>query len=55
MSPDFSRLDLLVPALMYVVMIWWVGRRLSWVAKLATVVVTLALIVLVVTVERAWH
>jgi len=55
MSPDLSRLDLLVYALMYFVMIWWVGRGLSWTAKLGTAVVTLVLIVIVVTVERAWH
>ncbi|MDN5002050.1 hypothetical protein ACFQZO_14250 [Bradyrhizobium sp. GCM10027634] len=55
MSPDLSRLDLLIPALMYLVMIWWVGRRLSWIAKLAIIGVTLALIAIVVTVERAWH
>ena len=55
MSPDLLRLDLLVPALMYCALLWWVGRGLSWKAKLATVVVTLALIVIVVVVERAWQ
>lgn len=55
MSPDLLRLELLIPALMYFVMIWWVGRRLSWTAKLATALVTLGLIVVVVLVERAWR
>jgi hypothetical protein len=55
MSLDPTRLDLFVYALMYVAMLWWVGRGLSWKAKLGTAVVTLALIAIVVTVERAWH
>lgn len=55
MSRDLLRLDLLVPALMYCALLWWVGRGLSWPAKLATAVVTLGLIVLVVLVERARH
>jgi hypothetical protein len=55
MSPDLLRLDLLVPALMYCALLWWVGRGLSWTAKLTTAVVTLVLIVVVVMVERGWH
>ena len=55
MSPDLLRLDLLVPALMYCALLWWVGRGLSWTAKLATAVVTLVLIVVIVMVERGWH
>ena len=55
MSPDLLRLDLLVPALMYCALLWWVGRGLSWTAKLATAVVTVVLIVVVVMVERGWH
>ena len=55
MSPDLLRLDLLVPALMYCALLWWVGRGLSWTAKLTTAVVTLVLIVVVVMVERRWH
>jgi hypothetical protein len=55
MSPDLLRLDLLVPALMYCALLWWVGRGLSWTAKLATAVVTLVLIVVVMMVERGWH
>ncbi|MGY4236483.1 hypothetical protein ACVIIW_005430 [Bradyrhizobium sp. USDA 4449] len=55
MSQDLMRLDLLVPVLMYCALLWWVGRGLSWTAKLATAVVTLALIAIVVTVERGRH
>ncbi|MET4798983.1 hypothetical protein [Bradyrhizobium sp. LB11.1] len=55
MSPDLLRLDLLVPALMYCALLWWVGRGLSWTAKLATAVVTLVLIVVAMLVERGWH
>ncbi|WP_426406895.1 hypothetical protein [Bradyrhizobium ganzhouense] len=55
MSPDLLRLDLLVPALMYCALLWWVGRGLSWTAKLATAVVTLVLIAVVVMVERGGH
>jgi hypothetical protein len=55
MSPDLLRLDLLVPALMYCALLWWVGRGLSWTARLATAVVTLVLIVVVMLVERGWH
>lgn len=53
MPPDLLRLDLLVPALMYCALLWWIGRAFSWPAKLAIAVVTLGLIVLVVLVERA--
>jgi hypothetical protein len=55
MSPDLLRLDLLVPALMYCALLWWVGRGLSWTARLAIAVVTLVLIVVVMLVERGWH
>jgi len=55
MSSDLARLDLLVPALMYCALLWWVGHGLSWTARLATAVVTLALIAIAVTVERGWH
>jgi hypothetical protein len=55
MSPDLLRLDLLVPALMYCALLWWVGRGLSWTARLATAVATLVLIIVVMLVERGWH
>ncbi|RTE88632.1 hypothetical protein [Bradyrhizobium sp. LVM 105] len=52
MSPDLLRLDLIVPVVMYCALLWWVGRGLSWTARLATAVVTLVLIVGVLLVER---
>ena len=55
MSPDLTRLDLLVPLVMYCALLWWVGRGMSWTAKLSIAVVTLVLIAIVVTVERGWH
>lgn len=55
MPPDLLRLDLLVPALMYCALLWWIGRGFSWPVKLATAIVTVGLIVLVVLVERARH
>ncbi len=55
MSPDLTRLDLLVPAVMYCALLWWVGRGMSWTTRLAIAVVTLLLIAIVVTVERSWR
>lgn len=55
MSPDLIRLDLIVPVVMYCALLWWVGRGLSWTARLATAAVTLVLIVCVLLVERSWR
>ena len=55
MPQDYLRPDVFVPVLMYCALLWWVGRSLSWTAKLATAVVTLALIGIVVLVERGSH
>lgn len=49
------RPDILVPVLMYCALLWWVGRGLSWPARLATAAVTLALIGVVLLVERGWR
>ncbi|TYO67260.1 hypothetical protein FXV83_06485 [Bradyrhizobium hipponense] len=54
MTPDLLRLDLVVPVLMYCALLWWVGRGMSWPARLATAVVTLALVICVLLVERGW-
>jgi hypothetical protein len=54
MAPDLLRLDIVVPVVMYCALLWWVGRSLSWAAKLATAVVTLVLIICVLLVERGW-
>lgn len=55
MPADLLRLDLIVPIMMYCALLWWVGRGLSWTARLATAVVTLALIIAVLLVERGWR
>lgn len=44
-------LDILVPVLMCVALLWWFGRTLSLRAMLITTVVTLALIVIVLAVS----
>ncbi|PSO17207.1 hypothetical protein [Bradyrhizobium sp. MOS003] len=55
MPQDLLRLDLIVPVLMSCAMLWWVGRGLSWTARLATAAVTLVLIACVLLVERGWR
>jgi len=55
MTQDLLRLDIVVPVLMYCALLWWVGRGLSWTAKLATAAVTLVLIFCVLLVERGWR
>ena len=45
-------LDIIVPVVMYCAMLWWVGRRMSWTQLLAVAAVTLALIIIVLFVER---
>jgi len=47
-------LDIIVPVVMYCAMIWWVGRRMSWTRLLAVAAVTLALIIVVLFVERGY-
>jgi hypothetical protein len=55
MSPDLLRLDIIAPVLLYCALLWWVGRGLSWTARLATAAVTLLLIICVLLVERGWR
>ena len=55
MPADLLRRDLIVPVLMYCALLWWIGRGMSWTARLATVAVTLVLIVIVLLVERGWR
>ena len=49
------QLDIIVPVLMYCALLWWIGRGMSWTARLAAAVVTLALIICVLLVERGWR
>lgn len=46
-------LDIVVPVLMSVALLWWIGRALSLRAMLITTVVTLALIVLIVALQKS--
>jgi hypothetical protein len=46
-------LDILVPVLMCVALLWWVSRNLSWSAMLMAVAVTLAVIVGVLLAQNA--
>jgi hypothetical protein len=46
------RPELIVPVVMCCAMLWWIGRGLSWTARLAAAVVTLAVIICVLLVER---
>lgn len=52
MPADLLRLDIIVPVLMYCALLWWIGRGLSWTARLATAAVTLVIIIAVLLVER---
>jgi len=45
-------MELLIPLLAGMALIWLVGRRVPWDAKLMTIVVTLAVIVVIVLLER---
>ncbi|MGX1790981.1 hypothetical protein ACWIGM_29815 [Bosea sp. NPDC055332] len=45
-------MELLIPLIAGLALIWLVGRGVPWNAKLMTVVVTLAVIVVVVLLER---
>jgi hypothetical protein len=49
------QLEIVVPVLMYCALLWWVGRGMSWTARLATAAVTLALVICVVMIERGWR
>ena len=46
-------MEIFVPLLMGVTLIWLIGRGTPWNAKLMTLAVTLAVIVLIVVLERS--
>jgi hypothetical protein len=48
-------LDLIVPIMMYCAMLWWVGRHFGWTQRLVVTAVTLALIIIVVGLERGGY
>jgi hypothetical protein len=48
-------MEILVPLLIGLSLIWLIGRGVPWNAKLVTVMVTLAIIVLIVLLERGGY
>jgi hypothetical protein len=46
-------LDIIAPVIMSCALLWWVSRGMTWSMRLAIAAVTLTLVVLVVTIERA--
>ena len=46
-------LDIVVPVLICCALLWWIGRSLSWTQRFAATAVTLAVILVVVWVERS--
>ncbi len=46
-------LDILVPVLMGVALLWFIGRGVSWSSRLTVAAITLVLVIVVVVVERS--
>ncbi len=46
-------LDIIVPVFMCCALLVWIGRRLNWTQRLAATAVTLAVIVVIVWIERS--
>ena len=46
------QLDLVVPILMSCALLWWIGRGLSWTARLTVAAVTLVIVVGVLLFEQ---
>jgi hypothetical protein len=46
-------LDIIAPVIMCCALLWWVSRGMTWSTRLAIAAITLVLIVVVVTIERA--
>ncbi len=46
-------LEIIVPVLMGVALLWWIGQGISWTARLAVAAVTLGLAILIVAAERS--
>lgn len=47
------QLDIIVPVIMGCALLWWIGRGMSWTARLVAATVTLAVIVCIVLFERS--
>jgi hypothetical protein len=46
-------LDVIAPVIMCCALLWWVSRGMTWSMRLTIAAITLALIVVVVTIERS--
>ena len=46
-------LDIIAPVIMCCALLWWVSRGMTWSMRLTIAAITLALIVVVVTIERS--
>ena len=47
------QLEIIVPVIMGCALLWWVGRDMSWTARLVVTAVTLVVVVAVVLFERS--
>ena len=47
------QLELIIPVVMSCALLWWVSRGMDWTTRLVVAVVTLAVIVVVVLLERS--
>jgi hypothetical protein len=47
------QLDIIVPVVMSCALLWWVSRGMSWTARLVVTVITLAVIICIVVLERS--
>lgn len=48
-------MEIMVPLIAGLALLWLIGRGVPWNAKLATIVVTLAIIILIVALERGGY
>lgn len=48
-------MEIMVPLIAGLALLWLIGRGVPWNAKLTTIVVTLAIIILVVALERGGY
>ena len=46
------QLEIVVPVLMGCALLWWIGRGMSWTRRLGVAAVTLAVIAVILLVER---
>jgi hypothetical protein len=49
------RPDIVIPVLLSCALLWWIGRGISWTARLATAAITLLAIVTILLAERSFR